>query len=195
MHVGNKVVLLVEVVVVVVVMVGQVPATVGFTTLNCFAPWFVTCPSAPKRTSYVSPPPISSRTQPSVPGFGGTTARNISLPAATALTRKSPLPDFFSSTVLTGPFSPPRSWYLKPLTASPLQNGCLVDALMPAGSAKICAFGVPPLATIERVAPAATGLPTMVWELATSFAVAMTLRFAGLVGSGFLTTSWAPRMV
>src|SRR5262249_56761980 len=79
------VVVVLEVVVVVVAGGGHVPSVGGFRTLNCFAPSFVTRPSAPKRTWYASPPPISSRTQPSVPRSGGTTSRAPSLPAATAL--------------------------------------------------------------------------------------------------------------
>ena len=60
-------------------------ARINLAALNSLAPSFMPCPSAPKRTWYVSPPlPTSSRTQPSVPGLGGSTAMAPSLPRTTA---------------------------------------------------------------------------------------------------------------
>jgi hypothetical protein len=129
---------------------------------------------------------------PLVPGLGGTTFTAETLAVAFTLIVKVPLPLFLIWAALTGPCSAFESLYLKPLVASPLQNG-LPFSPVPWGSGNVCSVGVPPSARTVSVAPLATGSPTIVFVLATSLALPTMLRLSGVLG--FLTTSWLPRII
>ena len=123
--------------------------------------------------------------------MGGTTFTAAYLPVAFTLIVKVPLPLFLIWADLTGPCSPFESLYLKPLVASPLQNGL---PLRPTawGREKLCSDGLSPSARTVRVAPLTVGSPTIVFELAVSFALPTILRLSAVLV--FLTTSWLPRI-
>jgi hypothetical protein len=72
-------------------------------------------------TLYESPPVISRRMHPSVPGFGGSTVSGETLPLPLTLIWKVPLDDFLICAALIGPFSYFESLYLNPFTGSPVQ--------------------------------------------------------------------------
>jgi hypothetical protein len=61
--------------------------------------------------------------------LGGTTVTGMYLAVAFTLIWKVPLPVFLIWADFTGPCSPLESVYLKPLVASPLQNGLPLDAV------------------------------------------------------------------
>src|SRR5262245_48672996 len=117
-----------------------------------------------------------------VPGFGGRTRIVPSLPERTALIEKLPLEVFLIWALFVGPFSPLESLYLKPLTASPLQNGLPVMPLTPCGSRSTCVDGDPPPAERLSDAPKLTGLPTIVFGLSFSFAFTTILRLSAVLG-------------
>src|SRR5690242_17158461 len=120
---------------------------------------------------------MARRPQPLVPGFGGTTSSGLVLPEMVALIWKMPLGVFLIWTLLTALFSYLESLYLKPLTASPLQNGLPVMPLTPLGRVYTCNDElIGPLARTVSVAPVAVGLPTMLALLPFSFAFNTTLR-------------------
>ena len=130
--------------------------------------------------------------QPAEPGFGGTTSTGPPLPLIETLIWKVP-PLSLIWAVFTAPFSPFPSLYLNPFTASPLQNGFWVMALVPAGSVNVWLVGVAPLAVIVTLAPLTVGSPTSVLSLAASFALTVIFRLAAVPGS--LTISVVPRTV
>src|SRR5262245_13299908 len=103
---------------------------------------------------YVSPPVSERSTHAWVPGFGGSTSTVRNLPLTTTLIEKVPLDVVLIWADLTAPFSPFESLYLKPLTASPLQNGFPVMPLVPCGSGNVCVEGVPPPAEMVTEPPA-----------------------------------------
>ena len=70
-----------------------------------------------------------------MPLLGGTTETGENLLLMTALIWKTPFAVNSIMASLTGPFSPLPSLYLKPFTASPLQKGLPVVALVPMGRA------------------------------------------------------------
>ena len=114
------------------------------------------------------------------------------MPVAFTLIVKVPLPLFLICADFTGPCSCFECLYLKPLIASPLQNGLRFSAV-PWGSGKVCSEGLAPSARTVSVAPASVGSPTIEFGLATSLALPTKLRFSGVLGS--LTTNWLPRIV
>jgi hypothetical protein len=130
--------------------------------------------------------------QPVVPGSGGTTVSAMYLPLPLSLIRKTPLPVFLICADLMGPCSPFESLYLKPLMASPLQNGLPLSAV-PWGSGMVCDEGVPPSARTVSVAPLSVGSPTIVFALPSSFALPTKPRLSGVLG--FLSWNWLPRIV
>jgi myotubularin-related protein 9 len=179
---------------VLVVVVTHVPSSAGFLCLYSNAPLLPMLPSrGPNRTLYVSPPVISSSRHPSVPGSGGSTEMAANLPVPMTLMRKTPLADLLICADLMGPFSPRASRYLKPLTASPLQNARPVIALEPCGRENVWLEGVPPLAVTVRAAPVSVGSPTIRLPLPFSFALPTTFRLSGVLG--FLSCRVSPRMV
>src|SRR6185503_18938576 len=167
------------------------PSLTGFFTLNETPSLLLTSPSS-KATLYESPSVSSSRMHPPFPTLGGSTDTVPSLPLAVNLMVKTPLPDFLSCACFTAPLVPPGSLYLKPARASPVQNGFPL-LFVPCGSAKVCSVGLVPSARTVSVAPLAVGSPTIVFELADSFALPTTVRLSGVLGS--FTSSCVPRMV
>src|SRR5262245_58183383 len=119
------------------------PAVAGFVTLYCVAALLSLTPSA-KRTLYESPLPISNRAQAPLPAFGGTTETAPCLASTTIFIVNVLFGDLLIWKTLTGPFSPFESLYLKPLLASPLQNGLPVVGLTAAGSVNVWLLEVPP---------------------------------------------------
>src|SRR5262245_18227073 len=108
--------------VVVVVVVGtHDPWLVGLETLKSSGPLLVSLPLA-NWMLYESPPPIVRSTQPSEPGFGGTTSTAPSLASTATLIWNVPFLSLIWA-LFTAPLAPFESLYLKPFTASPVQKG------------------------------------------------------------------------
>src|SRR5262245_66507498 len=100
--------------------------------------------------------------------FGGTTSTVPPLPLiATSIWNFLPLAAICA--LFTAPLSPLGSLYLKPFTASPLQNGFCVVGLMPAGSVNVWVLGLAPSRVIVTVAPLTVGSPTSVLSVAGTF--------------------------
>src|SRR5262245_45891730 len=130
--------------------------------------------------------------QPSVPEFGGSTVSGRTLPLPLTLIWKVPLDDFLICTVLIGPFSYLESLYLNPFTGSPLQYCLPVAGLVVWGRLNVWLLEEPPFASTVSVAPVTVGFPTMVLELAFSFALPVSLAIWGVLG--FLSESELPRI-
>ena len=96
---------------------------------------------------------------------------------------KTPLEVFLMLTCFTGLFWPAVSLYLKPVVPLAVHSGLPLSVLAACGSEKTCWVGLVPSARTVRVAPPVVGLPTMLFGLAFSFALAMTFRFWGVLVS------------
>src|SRR5262245_53188761 len=156
------------------------PSLVGLATLNRLDPLLVTWP-VENWTLYVSPPPIVRNAQPAEPESGGTTSTGPPLPLIATLIWNFP-PLAVICALFTAPLSPLGSLYLKPFTASPLQNGFCVVGLT-AGRVNVWVLGFAPSRVIVTVAPLTVGSPTSVLSVAVSFALSITCRLAAAPGS------------